>query len=413
MKAIQFLSTMLLTVLVSVPTTLKANGAAANNSNSTQLEFSDIDKNGNEDILFYNTTTGDVAAFMMNGSGSATGANFVAKHTIPTDYIPAGIVDINKDGNKDLLFMNVNTGDVLAFMMNNQKATGVLKVGQHSNPKQWKPIGTSDIDKNGNEDILFYNTTTGDVAAFMMNGSGSATGANFVAKHTIPTDYIPAGIVDINKDGNKDLLFMNVNTGDVLAFMMNNQKATGVLKVGQHSNPKQWKPIANSNLLSYQTTVSTSSNGKYSSQLNSFIANNIGKSVYNPRGGGEALRGQCVSLVTQWQNFIGKGPGYFEGDYPIPAFNSLVNGNYGSIVAGDRNIEIIRNVAEVQPGDILIINTFPGATNGFSHTAIATSTLINGKVEIFESNANNAAPNTTATMGSMNSSKFYGAVRYK
>jgi hypothetical protein len=301
---------MLLTVLVSVPVALKANGATTNNSNSTQLEF-------------------------------------------------------------------------------------------------------SDIDKNGNEDILFYNTTTGDVVAFMMNGTGTATGANFVAKHTVPTDYIPAGIVDINKDGNKDLLFMNVNTGDVLAFMMNNQKATGVFKVGQHSNVKQWKPIPNSSLLSYQNSVSSSSNGKYTSQLNSFIANNIGKSVYNPRGGGEALRGQCVSLVTQWQSFIGKGPGYFEGDYPIPAFNSLVNGNYGSIVAGNRNIEIIRNVAEVQPGDILIINTFPGAANGFSHTAIATSTFNNGKVEIFESNANNAAPNTTATMGSMNSSKFYGAVRYK
>ena len=142
-----------------------------------------------------------------------------------------------------------------------------------------------------------------------------------------------------------------------------------------------------------------------SSQVNSFISRYRGQAV--PSGvDNVSYRGECVSLVTQWQAFIGKKPGYWVGNYPKPAWDSLVGGNYGSIVKGDRNIQLIRKVSEVIPGDILIMTGSP------SHTAIATSGLQNGVVQIFESNANGRAPNTAATTGTMSAGRFIGAIRY-
>jgi hypothetical protein len=264
-------------------------------------------------------------------------------------------------------------------------------------------IVKNDFNGDGVQDIVFRNDDGRTTIWELIKNSNKQKSRDLPS--TDPKEWSIVGVGDFNGDGISDLLY-RASDGRNVIWDMNkdnqNFRSRSLPTVPEAS----WKVAPFSK-------INVEIKAKYQDLLNSFISQNKGKSVYNPRGGGEELRGQCVSLVTQWQQYIGKQPGYFVGNFPIPAWNALVNGDYGSIAGGNRNVDLINNVNVVQPGDILIINTFPGASNGYSHTAIATSTFKNGVVEIFESNANNKAPNTSATLGTMKASTFVGAVRYR
>jgi hypothetical protein len=146
--------------------------------------------------------------------------------------------------------------------------------------------------------------------------------------------------------------------------------------------------------------------GPVGGALQSFANRWLGRLVPSGVADIPALRGQCVSLVTKYQAEIGKRAGYFPGDYPVPAFRSFL--------AGDRRMapeaQAHRSFDNIREGDILIIGN--SINDGFSHTAIAMGNPVNGTVRILESNANNRAPNTTVTYGTLSPRRFVGALRY-
>jgi hypothetical protein len=139
--------------------------------------------------------------------------------------------------------------------------------------------------------------------------------------------------------------------------------------------------------------------------LSGFASKWMGKAV--PSGVDmRSYVGQCVSLVTMYQREIGKRPGYFPGDYPVPAFRAFLGGNR----AMAPEAYAVRNFNDVRRGDILVIGN--SINDGFSHTAIAMGSQENGVIPILESNANNRAPYTTVTNGTLRAGRFVGALRY-
>ncbi|MBF0566748.1 MAG: DUF1566 domain-containing protein, partial [Nitrospirae bacterium] len=125
----------------------------------------DFDGDGKSDILFRNSSTGDVAVWLMIGS-TIKQSGYVFK-SLDSNWQTAGVGDFDGDGNSDILFRNSSTGDVAIWLMNGTtiKQGGYTYTSLDSN---WQIAGVGDFDGDGNSDILFRNLSTGDVAIWLM-----------------------------------------------------------------------------------------------------------------------------------------------------------------------------------------------------------------------------------------------------
>jgi FG-GAP-like repeat len=110
---------------------------------------------------------GQVLAFLgatMGGSGGANRSDF------------------NGDGQADILWQNSSTGDRVIWLMNGTTYAG--QVNLPTIPTYWSIAGSNDFNGDGQADILWQNSLTGDRVIWLMNGTTYAGQANLP---TIPT----------------------------------------------------------------------------------------------------------------------------------------------------------------------------------------------------------------------------------
>jgi hypothetical protein len=144
---------------------------SVNNSLSGLRVSHDFNGDGTSDILWRNSTTGDVGAWEISG-GQASWAGF-GNGANPWQVVGTG--DFNHDGTSDILWRNSTTGDVGTWEISGGQASWA-GFGNGANP--WQVVGTGDFNHDGTSDILWRNSTTGDVGAWEISG-GQASWAGF------------------------------------------------------------------------------------------------------------------------------------------------------------------------------------------------------------------------------------------
>src|SRR5580698_1887951 len=75
----------------------------------------------------------------------------------------------------------------------------------------WKAVGTGDFNHDGHSDMLFQNTSSGQVSIWEMNGN-KLIGGGPVSPNPGPA-WQAIGTGDFNGDGFSDILFQNKNSG--------------------------------------------------------------------------------------------------------------------------------------------------------------------------------------------------------
>ncbi len=86
--------------------------------------------------------------------------------------------DLNGDGKADLLWRNGSTGETAAWLMN---GTSVLRWKVLLSEREWNVIAAADLNGDGKADLLWENASTGETAAWLMNGTTALTWSG--AKH--------------------------------------------------------------------------------------------------------------------------------------------------------------------------------------------------------------------------------------
>ena len=159
-------------------------------------------------------------------------------HPGPT-WKAVGTGDFNDDGHSDILFQDTTSGQVSIWEMNRNTLVGGGTVSANLGPG-WKAIGTGDFNGDGHSDILFQNTTSGQVSIQEMNGT-KVTGDGTVSANP-GLSWRAIGTGDFNGDGHSDILFQNAS-GHASIWEMNGTNVIGGGAVS--SNPgASWRAVA-------------------------------------------------------------------------------------------------------------------------------------------------------------------------
>ena len=173
----------------------------------------DMNGNGQADILWRDSATGQNWLYLMNGAsiGSSVGIN-----TVSTDWEIVGNGDYDGDTNADILWRNSSTGQNWMYLMDG--ATIASSVGVNTiSDLNWRVAGNGDYNGDGNADILWRHSVTGQTWMYLMNG---ATIASSAGVNTVSTDWQVAGSGDFNSDGNDDILWRHETTHQVVMYFM-------------------------------------------------------------------------------------------------------------------------------------------------------------------------------------------------
>lgn len=198
----------------------------------------DFDGNGMTDLLWYNNQTGELRAWLMNGTDSPSTA-YYGTVAPGSGWGLQGYGDFNCDGKTDLFWQNFKTGEVAAWIMNGSHAPTFVSYGTITPGSGWTLQGMGDFDGTGSTDLFWYNKFTGDTTAWLMNGTNTPTYASY--GQVAPTSgWVLQGMGDFCGDGKTDLFWYNQQTGDTAAWMMNGANAPGYVTYGQVAPTSGW-----------------------------------------------------------------------------------------------------------------------------------------------------------------------------
>jgi len=178
----------------------------------------DFTSDGKPDILFQNSATGEIGLWSMDGT---TPIAWIPMNTVSTAWKIVGTPDLTGDGKPDILFQNSNTGEIGLWSINGTTATAWIPM--NTVLMAWKIVATADFTNDGKTDILFQNSDTGEIGAWSMNGT---TPTAWIPMNTVLTPWKIVTAADFTNDGKPDILFQNSDTGEIGAWSMNGTTPT-------------------------------------------------------------------------------------------------------------------------------------------------------------------------------------------
>jgi hypothetical protein len=174
----------------------------------------DFTGDGQSDLLFRNVNTGEIATWGVANNALSTTPKVLG--SAPIQYHIVAVDDFTGDQQADILFRN-DTGDIAIWRVANNALAGVPAI-VGSTATNYHVVGTGDFDGNGANDILFRNDN-GDLTIWLLNSQGQLLGA--------PADignpglqYHVNGTGDLNGDGRSDIILRDEG-GSLVEWLMN------------------------------------------------------------------------------------------------------------------------------------------------------------------------------------------------
>ncbi|MEI6205580.1 MAG: FG-GAP-like repeat-containing protein [Desulfuromonadales bacterium] len=205
-------------MLMSSPTAVKSGAVIYTEANTNWriVATGDINGDGKSDLIWWNKSTGQVYVMLLNGT-AISGGNTI--YTEPdTNWKIVAAADFNGNGKAELLWWNSSTGQTAIGQTNGTSTSTADLIWTEPNT-DWRIAGAGDLDGDGKAEIIWHNKTTGQVYGMQTNGSSVTSGTLMYTESN--TNWEIASVGDYNSDGKADLLWWNQLTGQVYLMPMN------------------------------------------------------------------------------------------------------------------------------------------------------------------------------------------------
>ncbi len=207
----------------------------SSNTNLIPKGIGDFTGDGKFDILFHNQNSGNLRIWEMDGTTKVENIQVLGSSNINLQI--AGVGDFDGDGDNDIATFNTNSGSLRMWVMEGttRVANELVLSGANVN---LVPRGAGDMNNDGIPDIVLRNNNSGAVRVWTMNDDLTRKGNEYVTGSS-NTNLELRGVVDINGDGNNDILNYNTNTGKLRAWLMDgNLKITENAEIAQDVDPE-------------------------------------------------------------------------------------------------------------------------------------------------------------------------------
>jgi hypothetical protein len=189
---------------------------------STKRFVCDVNYDGRADLLWQRSTDGLVAAWLLAGTAATGASMFPADPAFGTAWKVVGLGDFNADNACDLLFQNQTDGRLTAWMMDSTRRWGVMPLTPSAvTDRDVKVRAVADINGDGYSDLIWQRESTGQVSAWLMNGTSRADVLNYSPQQETDLGWKIVGAGDMNEDGHPDLLWQHQQTNAINIWVMN------------------------------------------------------------------------------------------------------------------------------------------------------------------------------------------------
>ena len=175
----------------------------------------DFDGDKKSDILWQHTATGQLYLWSLDRR-TLIAEGFVSQNSTPWRVLTTG--DFNRDGSTDILWMSPSGSLALWYMLGTTMASSVT-FGPGAIDPSWRLAGTGDFNRDGNVDLLWQNRATGDIHTWMMGGTTVLWSGPLTPGATNPVWEVRA-VLDLDRDGDVDLLFQHTTTGQLYTWSL-------------------------------------------------------------------------------------------------------------------------------------------------------------------------------------------------
>jgi hypothetical protein len=178
--------------------------------------YGDFNGDGRADVLWRNAVTGENYVYFMDGTTIA-GEGYL-RTVADLNWKVAAIGDFNGDGKDDILWRNQSTGENYVYLMNGTTIAGEGYIRAVAD-QTWRVVWAGDFDGDGKADILWRNASTGQNYIYFMDGLTILAGEGYI-RTVADLNWDVNAIGDYDGDGRTDIFWRNRSTGENYVYPM-------------------------------------------------------------------------------------------------------------------------------------------------------------------------------------------------